>query len=111
MVARVLENAGATVRSRGEIYKAVEKSVLLYSSKRFLVTGEMLKVLTRFHKWAARYITGMTDKRGAGGDWYYPLVNEAMESAGLQPIGVYIKRRQTTIADRVACLPFYALCM
>ena len=34
-----------------------------------------------------------------------------MESAGLHPIRVYIKRRKTTIAERVARLPVYALCM
>ena len=51
---------------------------------------------------------GMTMKRGAGGEWEYPAVEEAMESAGIHPIGVYIKRRQMTIAERVACRPVYA---
>ena len=32
-----------------------------------------------------------------------------MDSAGLHPIGVYIKRRQTTIAERVACWYLYAI--
>ena len=53
----------------------------------------------------------MTEKRGAGGEWEYPEVEEDMESAGLHPIRVYIKRRKTTIAERVARLPVYALCM
>ena len=43
----------------------------------------------------------MTEKRGAGGEWKYPLVEEVVDAAGLQPIRVYIKRQQTTIADRV----------
>ena len=29
---------------------------------------------------------------------------------GLHPIKVYIKRRQKTIVERVACSPVYALC-
>ena len=33
-----------------------------------------------------------------------------MNSAGIRPIGVYIKRRQTIIADRVSFQPVYALC-
>ena len=33
-----------------------------------------------------------------------------MEAVGLHPIGVYIKRWDTTIADRVDCRPIYALC-
>ena len=71
----------------------------------------MLKVLTAFHRQAARRITGMTVKCGAGGEWEYPSLEEAMEAAGFHPIGVYIKRRNTTIADRVAYCPVYALCM
>ena len=74
-----------------------------------MATGETLKVLAGLHNWAARRITGMAAKRGAGGEWEYPLVVEAMEDAGLQPIGMYIKRRHTTIAERVACLPVYEI--
>ena len=33
-----------------------------------------------------------------------------MEAVGLCPIRVYIKRRQITIAEMVACCPVYALC-
>ena len=74
-----------------------------------MVTGDMLKVLTAFHHRAARRITGMTAKNGAGREWEYPAVEEAMESVGIHPIGVYIKRRHTTIAERVACRPVYEL--
>ena len=34
-----------------------------------------------------------------------------MDSAELQPIKVYIKWRQTTIAERVYFRPVYALCI
>ena len=34
-----------------------------------------------------------------------------MEAAGIQPIGVYIKRWHTIIAERVACFLVYAPCM
>ena len=71
MIARVLESTGATLRDRGEIYKRVAQLVLLYGSKIWVVTGEMPKVLTAFHHWAARRITGMTTKRGAGREWDY----------------------------------------
>ena len=33
-----------------------------------------------------------------------------MDAMGLHPIKVYIKRRQKTIVERVACSPVYALC-
>ena len=53
---------------------------------------------------------GMTEKRRSGEEWNYPSVVEAMEATGINPIGVYIKRQQTTVAERVACRPVYALC-
>ena len=53
MLARVLERTGETVRARGAMYKSVAQSVLLYGSKIWVVTGDMLKVLTGFHHWVA----------------------------------------------------------
>ena len=75
-----------------------------------MVTGEMLKFLAGFQHRSVRRITGMTEKCRAGGEWEYPSVVEAMESSGIQPIWVQINMWQTTIAERVACRPVYALC-
>ena len=46
----------------------------------------------------------------AGGEWEYPLVEEAMKSSGIHPIELYVKWRQSIIEDRVACRPIYVLC-
>ena len=70
------------------MYKAVYQLVLLYVRKIWVVAGDMLKFLEGFHHRAAQRITGMTAKIGARGEWEHPLVVEAMESAGLNPIGV-----------------------
>ena len=86
------------------------QSVILYNSEIWVVTVEMTKVLEGFHHGAERWITGMTEKRGAGGEYEYPLVVEAMENVELHPIEVYIRRWQATIAERVACCPIYELC-
>ena len=51
------------------MYKVVAQSVLLYGSESWVVTGEMLKVLTEFHHRATQQLTGMTAKCGAGGEW------------------------------------------
>ena len=110
MVARALEKTEETVRSQGAMYKEVTQLVLLYGSEIWVVTGEMLKVLKGFHYRAAWQTTGMTAKCGAGGEWEYPLVVEAMETAGIQPIEVYIMRRQAKIAERVTCRYIYELC-
>ena len=110
MIDRVLERTGSTVWAWGPMNKAVAQSVLLYGSKIWVVTREMIKFLTAFYHRAVRRITGIMEKRGAGGEWEYPSVYEAMDSAGLHPIGVYIKRQKTTIAERAACRPVYAFC-
>ena len=102
MVSRVLENTGATVQDWEAMYKAVEQSVILYGIKSWVVMGEILKALEEFHHREARRIMGMMVNYGAGGDWEYPSVLEAMEAVGIHPIRVYIRRRQATIADREA---------
>ena len=74
MVAKVLERTGATVRARVAMFKAVVQPVLLYGRERWLVAGEILKVLEGFHHRAAQQITGMMEKSGVGGEWEYPLL-------------------------------------
>ena len=106
---RVLDNTGATVRAREMMYTAVAQLVLLYRNESWVVTGEMLNLLERFHHQAASRIKGMTETRGAGGEWEYPLVVVALEDAGLYPIMEYISRRKATIAEKVACHPIYEL--
>ena len=70
----------------------------------------MLKVLGGFHHLAPRKITGTTETLGAVREWKYHLVVAALEAAGLHPIMEYIRRRQATIAEKVACRPIYELC-
>ena len=98
VIVRVLEMTGAMVRAQGSMYKVVAQLVLLYGNDSLVVTREIFKVLTAFHHRSGRRITLMTEKRWAGGEWEYPSLEEAMESAGLHFIGVYIKRRQTNIS-------------
>ena len=102
MVDMVLKRMGATVCYRGAIYKSVEQFVLLYGIKTWVVTREMLKVLEGFHHQAARQITEMTAKRGSGPEWEYHSLVKAMETAGLHPIGLYIRKRKEIIAEMVA---------
>ena len=70
----------------------------------------MLKVLKGLHHREGQRITGRMAKRGADGEWEYPLVVESLEAVDLHPTGVYIRRSQTTIAETVACRPIYKLC-
>ena len=56
--------------------------MILYDSENWVVTGDMLKVLTAFHYQAARRITGVAAIGGTGGEWEYPAVDEVMDAAG-----------------------------
>ena len=62
----------------------------------------MLKILDGLYHRAERLITGMTDTRGASGEWEYPPVVAAMDTAGLHTTREYIRRWQATIAEKVA---------
>ena len=74
MISRVLEKTGATIRYQGMMFKAVDKSVLLYGSERWVVTGNIIKVVEGFHHRVYRRIMGMAAPGGAGGEWEYPPV-------------------------------------
>ena len=110
MIVRVLEKTGATVRAHGMMYNAVAHYVLLYGSEGWVMTWDMLKLLKGFHHRAARRITGTTATRGSGWEWENPLVVTATEAAGIHPIRECIRRRQATIAEKVACRPIYEIC-
>ena len=49
------------------MYKEVAQSVLLYVSESWVVTRDVLKVLTAFHHPAVQRITGMMEKQRASG--------------------------------------------
>ena len=63
---RVLSKIGSTVQERWAMYKKMAQSLLLYVSESWVVTRDVLKVLTAFHHWVARPIMGMMEKRGVG---------------------------------------------
>ena len=62
MIGRVLERTVVTVQARGEIYKAVDQSVLLYGSESWVEIRHILRVLTTFHHRSKRRVTGEFSK-------------------------------------------------
>ena len=73
-VGKVVMNMGEKMHAQGMLYKAVVQVVLLYGSKSWVVTGDMLKVLKGFHQLVAREITGMTLQPIMSGEWEWPPV-------------------------------------
>ena len=51
----------------------------------------------------------MTAQSTMSGEWEYPLVDEALDTAAIWPIKEYIQRRQATVAVKVACRIIYEL--
>ena len=65
---KVMENAGAAVRAREIMYKAVVQTVLLYGSESWVMKGEILVIIEGFHHKAAIWMAGKTDRcAGDGG--------------------------------------------
>ena len=62
-----------------------------------MVTGVMLKLLEGFHHQADRRIVGKTDWCKTGGEWGWPPVVDALETARLCKIKEYIQHSQGTI--------------
>ena len=82
-------------------------TVLLYGSDRWVVTGEMLKVLEGFHHQVVRQVTGKTDWRTLDGEWEWPPVAGATEIASLWTIKDYFQWQQDNITDHIAFRPIY----
>ena len=61
----------------------------------------MLNVLEVFHHRSARHIVGMMVQRTASGEWEWPAVADALETAGLWPTKEYIYHIQDTIVVQV----------
>ena len=51
------------------MYKAVAQSMLLYERDISKINGDMIKVLIEFHHQEVRWITGILEKCGVGGEW------------------------------------------
>ena len=110
MLGKMVTEAGSTVWERGMLYKAVVQSVLLYGSEIWVVMRAMLKVLVGFYHRLARKIMGITARHTTSGEWEWPLLVEALETAGIWPIKEYIQQRQATIAVQVDRRPIYEIC-
>ena len=67
-------------------------------------------MLSAFLHGAERRITGRQPRRGRDGKWHYPLLDGAMDEAGLTDIRTSIQRRQNTVAQYVATRPILDLC-
>jgi hypothetical protein len=93
MIARVLARESATPRISALFYKATIQTVLLYGSETWVVTNEILQLLTSFHHGIARRLTGRYPRPIPDTDeWTYPSIQETLRMAGLFPMEEYLRR-------------------
>ena len=90
-------------------YVAVVQVVLLFGSRMWVLTPRLEKVLEGFHHRALQRMAGMGPIRQQDGTWVYLPIGAALATLGLDEIGVYIARRQNTVAQHIATHPIMDL--
>ena len=108
---KILARQGASPKTCGHLYVAVVQSLLLYGAETWVITPDMLSLLSGFHNRCARRIAGMHPRLDRRTNiWVRGDMKEVTELTGLLPIEDYLEKRQHTIAQYVATRPIYDLC-
>ena len=63
------------------------------------------KAIKGLHQRVVLRMAGMGPEGQRDGIWVYPPIGAALETVGLDEIGVYIPRRQNTVAQYIATRP------
>ena len=85
--------------------------MLLFGSKTWVLTHRLEKSLKGFHHRAVRQMAGMGPKHQRDGTLVYPPIGVDLSTVVLEEIGVYISRRQNTVAQYIATRPITELCL
>ena len=99
MIEKVMGKTMESFKDRDMMYNMVVQAGLLYSSEIWMVTDEMMTVHEVFHQRTPRSITGMTARRGKGGEWEWASVDTALEVTRICPVRGYVKRWKATIVE------------
>ena len=95
----------------GRFYVVVVQAVILFWSETWFLTPQLDKYLKGFHHGAVRRMVIMGPKLRRGGTWVYTPIGSALEMLELEDIGVYIARRQNTVAQCILTRPIMDLCL
>jgi hypothetical protein len=110
-IARILTIDGASPRVMRYFYEAIIKTVLLYGSESWTLTGRMIGRLRSFHHRVARYITGRHIKELDDGTYFCPPMDEVLKAAGMETIEVYMERRRNTTRNYAVTSAVYGRCI
>jgi hypothetical protein len=108
LLSRVVTKDAVLPWAAAIFYKVIVQTVLLYSCECWTITPTMLKILRGFHHRVIRRITGKV-ARLEQGVWIYPPIREALAESNMEPIEVYIQRRQARMVQALALRPMIPL--
>ena len=92
-------------------YFATFRAVLLFWSETWNLALSLIKRLEGFHtRCAWRMNRVHVHRKGHGGVWRYPSVEDTLKEAGLKSVDEYIRRRRTTVAMCVVDRPIHKAC-
>ena len=82
MVVAYFELVGGGSGGVRTFFRSVTQAVLLFEVDTWVLTPMMERALSIFQHKVARRLTGRQPRRRGGGNWDYPLLEEAMVEAG-----------------------------
>jgi hypothetical protein len=95
MLSRILARETTSQKLSAFFYKATIQTVLLYGSETWVITDEILRLLTSFHHSIARRITNRHPRPIPDTDeWIYPSIQETLQQAGMFTMEEYLQRRR-----------------
>ena len=90
---------------------AVVQAVLLFGSEMWVMNPRLEKSLEDFHHRSVQRMTVMVPRRQRDGTWVDPPIGAALETVGLDEIGVYIACLHNTVAQYIGTHPIMDLCL
>jgi hypothetical protein len=110
-ISRVLARASAFPRISALFYKATVQTVLLYGSETWVITDEILQLLTSFHHSIARRLTGRFPRPDPDtNEWVHPSIQETLQQAGLFPMEEYLRWRRRYLESHAQQLQLLQEC-
>ena len=92
-------------------YRTVVLLVLLYGSKSWVLTTDMMHQLRSFHRRCCHGITrDFIHQDEESGEWICPSRKEVLEKAGILTVEEYIQRRRDTILPYARSTNIYERC-
>jgi hypothetical protein len=111
LISRVLTHDSASPRISALFNKATVQTVLLYGTETWVITNDILQLLSSFHHSIARRLTNRHPRPIANtNEWTHPSIQETLQLAGLFKLKEYLQRRRVYLERHTSHLPILQDC-